>query len=102
MFNLHLMARSSPAPIVAAANIDSGQCGKVEPVLRHEVVSMQTFNVTGMTCAHCERAVIGAIQARDGDAKVRVDLQAGVVQIEGRLSEAVIREAIEAEGYQVQ
>lgn len=62
---------------------------------------MQTFNVTGMTCAHCERAVTRAIQARDAQARVRVDLQTGVVQVEGNLSAAAVREAIEEEGYQV-
>ncbi|MCQ4320900.1 heavy-metal-associated domain-containing protein [Stutzerimonas stutzeri] len=63
---------------------------------------MQTFNVTGMTCAHCQRAVTQAIQSRDANAKVDVDLQAGVVRVEGGLDEATIREAIEEEGYQVQ
>ena len=62
---------------------------------------MQTFNVEGMTCAHCERAVINAIQAHDATAKVDVDLGAGVVQVEGCLDEATIRRAIEEEGYQV-
>ncbi|MBF6623855.1 MAG: heavy-metal-associated domain-containing protein [Pseudomonas stutzeri] len=60
---------------------------------------MQTFNVSGMTCGHCERAVINAIKARDAEAQVRVDLKAGTVQVEGSLSEAAIREAIEEEGY---
>ena len=63
---------------------------------------MQTFQVKGMTCAHCERAVTQAIQARDGDAKVEVDLGAGVVRVDGPLDEATIREAIEEEGYEVQ
>ncbi len=63
---------------------------------------MQTFNVEGMTCAHCERAVIQAIQARDPDARVEVDVSAGQVRVDGRLDEAAIREAIEEEGYQVQ
>ena len=63
---------------------------------------MQTFKVHGMTCGHCERAVINAIQARDSSAKVEVDLKAGLVQVEGSLAESVIREAIEEEGYKVQ
>ena len=63
---------------------------------------MQTFNVKGMTCAHCQRAVTQAIQSRDPGAKVDVDLEAGVVRVEGGLDEAAIREAIEEEGYQVQ
>lgn len=62
---------------------------------------MQTFNVEGMTCAHCERAVINAIQARDADARVEVDMGAGVVRVDGRLDDTTIREAIEEEGYQV-
>lgn len=63
---------------------------------------MQTFNVKGMTCAHCERAVTQAIQSRDGDARVDVDLNAGVVMVDGSLDEAAIREAIKEEGYEVQ
>ena len=62
---------------------------------------MQTFNVQGMTCAHCERAVTNAIQALDAQARVRIDRQSGVVEIEGDLSESAIREAVEQEGYQV-
>ncbi len=62
---------------------------------------MQTFNVEGMTCAHCERAVTQAIQARDKEARVEVDLGAGVVRVDSRLDGAALREAIEEEGYQV-
>lgn len=62
---------------------------------------MQTFNVQGMTCAHCERAVTNAIQALDAQARVRIDRQSGVVEVEGDLSESAIREVIEQEGYQV-
>ncbi|WP_312597493.1 heavy-metal-associated domain-containing protein [Stutzerimonas nitrititolerans] len=63
---------------------------------------MQTFKVQGMTCGHCERAVVNAIQARDSNTRVEVNLEAGLVRVEGSLSEAAIREAIEEEGYQVQ
>lgn len=62
---------------------------------------MQTFNVKGMTCAHCERAVTQSIQARDANATVEVDLETGVVRVDGSLEEAAIRAAIEEEGYQV-
>lgn len=62
---------------------------------------MQTFNVQGMTCAHCERAVTNAILVLDAQARVRVDRQASVVEVDGDLSEAAIREVIEQEGYQV-
>lgn len=62
---------------------------------------MQMFNVKGMTCAHYERAVIQAIQSRDPDARVEVDVNAGQVRVDGRLDVAANREAIEEEGYQV-
>ena len=60
---------------------------------------MHTLKVSGMTCGHCERAVINAIKARDAEAEVRVDLASGSVQVESRLDEAVIRQVIEEEGY---
>ncbi len=68
---------------------------------QRQELSMQTFNVQGMTCAHCERAVTNAIQSLDAQARVRVDRQSGVVEVEGDLGEAAIRKAIEQEGYQV-
>lgn len=62
---------------------------------------MHVFNVTGMTCAHCERAVTQAIKALDPQARVEVDLDAGTVRVEGTPSEQQIRAAIEEEGYQM-
>ncbi len=64
-------------------------------------IQMQTFNVKGMTCAHCQRAVTQAIQSRDGAAQVDVDLDAGVVRVDSRLDEATISAAIKEEGYEV-
>lgn len=62
---------------------------------------MHTFRVQGMSCGHCERAVIQAIQSRDAHAQVRVDREAGVVEVSSELSDEQIREAITEEGYQV-
>lgn len=62
---------------------------------------MRSFQVMGMTCAHCERAVTQAIKAREPGAVVQVDLERGTVEVEGELSEQAIREAIEEEGYKV-
>ncbi|HBC02101.1 MAG TPA: copper resistance protein CopZ [Pseudomonas sp.] len=64
---------------------------------------MQVFNVSGMTCSHCERAVTQAIQALDPQAQVQVqvDLAAGTVQVQSSASEQAIRQAISEEGYQV-
>jgi len=42
----------------------------------------QVFQVTGMTCGGCVRAVTNAIKARSPSAKVAVDLASGIVTVE--------------------
>lgn len=62
---------------------------------------IRNLHVTGMTCGHCVRAVTTAIQARDPAARVEVDLAAGLVKAESRLSQEDLAAAITAEGYAV-
>ncbi|MFC3549478.1 heavy-metal-associated domain-containing protein [Lysobacter cavernae] len=59
------------------------------------------FTVQGMTCDHCIRAITAAVLRRDLGARVNVDLAAGEVRVEGRLSQAEAVAAIEEEGYAV-
>ena len=63
----------------------------------------ETLNlkVEGMTCGHCAKAVTGAIQALDSEARVQVDLAAGTVSIEGRVSEQDAVRALTDSGYTV-
>lgn len=63
---------------------------------------MQTFNVQGMTCGHCERAVIQAVRSLDPEAEVTVDRAAGTVRVVSDLPADVVRAAIREEGYQVE
>ncbi|MEN5030067.1 cation transporter [Pseudomonas sp. Ps21-P2] len=60
---------------------------------------MQVFNVQGMTCAHCVRAVTSAIQGQDPKAQVQVDLAKGEVSVQSQLEADQIVELIEEEGY---
>ena len=60
---------------------------------------MQVFNVQGMTCAHCVRAVTSAIQGQDPTAQVQVDLAMGEVSVQSLLEAEQIVELIEEEGY---
>jgi copper chaperone len=60
---------------------------------------MQVFNVRGMTCAHCVRAVTNAIQGQDPTAQVQVDLAKGEVKVQSHLGAEQIVELIEEEGY---
>ena len=47
------------------------------------------FNVEGMTCSHCERAITRAVAALGGTA--RVDIAAGTVEVDGVTDEARVR-----------
>lgn len=60
---------------------------------------MQVFNVQGMTCAHCVRAVTNAIQGEDSAAEVHVDLAKGEVRVQSQLGAEQVVGLIEEEGY---
>ena len=64
-------------------------------------MSQQTFNVQGMSCSHCERAVTQAVQALDPQAQVKIDLASGRVEVSSNQAASAIAKAIEQEGYQV-
>ncbi len=61
----------------------------------------QTFNVQGMTCGHCERAVTQAVQSVDPQARVTIDRPAGKVEVESAQPREAIARAIAEEGYEV-
>ncbi|MDO9329342.1 MAG: cation transporter [Pseudomonas sp.] len=60
---------------------------------------MQVFNVQGMSCGHCVKAITQALQAKDPAASVRVDLAAGEVGVESALTPEQVIAAITEEGY---
>ncbi|GAD21261.1 heavy-metal-associated domain-containing protein [Acidovorax sp. MR-S7] len=60
-----------------------------------------TFQVQGMTCGHCERAVVHAVREVDTDAVVKVDLPTGQVVVESDQPRDAIANAIQEEGYKV-
>ena len=62
---------------------------------------MQTFNVQGMSCGHCVKAITQAVQTRDPAAQVQVDLGARTVQVQSSLSTDAVAEIIKGEGYEV-
>jgi copper chaperone len=61
----------------------------------------QTFQVKGMTCGHCVRAVTEAVKSVDRQAEVKVDLASGKVEVQSQQDHAAIARAIEEEGYKV-
>ncbi|MBF5005171.1 heavy-metal-associated domain-containing protein [Diaphorobacter caeni] len=60
-----------------------------------------TFQVKGMTCGHCERAVVHAVREIDADAIIQVDLPTGQVVVESEKSRDAVANAIKEEGYTV-
>ena len=61
----------------------------------------QTFQVTGMTCGHCERAVKAAVQQVDPQAVVTIDRAANRVDIDSTANRLALAQAIKEEGYAV-
>jgi copper chaperone CopZ len=64
-------------------------------------IGSTTFTVTGMTCAHCRRAVTEEIAAVDGVASVAVDLATGTVTVtaDRPVDRADINAAVDEAGY---
>ncbi|MBK5352709.1 heavy-metal-associated domain-containing protein [Pseudomonas sp. TH41] len=61
---------------------------------------MQVFNVEGMSCGHCVKAITRAVQDKDPAASVRVDLAAKEVGVESGLTADQVIAAITEEGYE--
>jgi len=59
----------------------------------------QVFQVEGMTCGHCVRAVTGAIQEIDSAATVQVDLATGTVEVASERPRGELANAIREAGY---
>ena len=61
----------------------------------------ETYDVVGMTCAHCVSSVTAEVSALEGVSDVQVDLPTGKVRVtsEQPLATARLREAVEEAGY---
>lgn len=59
-----------------------------------------TLTVEGMSCEHCERAVVEALEAIEGVTGASADHEAGVAEIDGAADTAALVEAVEDAGYE--
>jgi len=66
-----------------------------------ENIMNQTFDVQGMSCGHCEKAVTQAVKSVDPAAVVKVDLATGKVEVQSAKDRDAIAKAIAEEGYPV-
>lgn len=60
------------------------------------------FQVQGMTCGHCERAVTQAVQQVDPAAQVAIERATGAVEVTSNQPRAALAQAITEEGYRVE
>lgn len=64
-------------------------------------MTTQQFQVQGMTCGHCEKAVQAAICQLDPQAEVRIDRASNLVEVQSAQDREKLAEAIREEGYTV-
>lgn len=62
---------------------------------------MHRFEVSGMSCDHCAKAVTRAVQTVDAAATVDIDLDRGTVDIDSAATADRLATAIVAAGYEV-
>ncbi len=60
---------------------------------------MNTLKVSGMSCGACVRHVTDALQPLDGVDTLMLDLQAGLVKVQGPADPATLIAALDAAGY---
>lgn len=64
-----------------------------------------TLHVKGMTCAHCEAAVKGALEDLEGIQRVKVHLDTGEVDVtyeDAKVTIEEMRNLVEDQGYEVE
>jgi len=79
----------------------SSQYALLRPKDFPESFMKHTFNVQGMTCEHCEKAVVRAIRQLDRSAQVLADRTQNRVEVESSLPPETLKQAIADEGYTV-
>ncbi|APW35869.1 heavy metal transport/detoxification protein [Rhodoferax koreense] len=65
-------------------------------------MTQHQFQVQGMTCGHCERAVTQAVQQLDPSATVVIERASGAVEVTSEQPRAALAQAITEEGYRVE
>lgn len=64
-----------------------------------------TLNVKGMSCGHCVKAIESGVSTLEGVEQVKVNLEAGKVDVsfnDEKVSLTQIKEAIDDQGYDVE
>lgn len=70
-------------------------------IVSKEFFMNQTFTVTGMTCGHCEKAVVRAVKGIDPQAEVTIDRSLNKVDVVSTHPRDLLSKSIVEEGYTV-
>ena len=63
-------------------------------------MAMKTYNVTGMTCGHCEMSVQEEVSEIAGVTSVKADHVSGTVEVEGEgFTDDAVAAAVSEAGY---
>jgi copper chaperone CopZ len=62
---------------------------------------VSTVTISGMSCAHCTRAVFTSLSGVEGISRADVSIGKAVIEHDGSVSAEAIREAISIAGYEV-
>ena len=62
---------------------------------------MKIISIEGMSCGHCTSSVEAALKTLDGVEKVELSLENKEARVEGNVEDEVLREAVEAIGFDV-
>jgi copper chaperone CopZ len=81
----------------------TGSCGSGATVDVHGVGITTVYQVSGMTCGHCENAVSQEVSALDGVTAVTVVAKTGEVTVTSTvaLDEEAVRAAVDEAGYEL-
>ena len=60
-----------------------------------------TLKIDGMSCSHCVRAVFTALGGVDGVSRADVSIGRAVIEHDGTVTPAALREAISIAGYEI-
>ena len=60
-----------------------------------------TASISGMTCAHCVRAVFTSLAGVEGISRADVSIGKAVIEHDGTVTPEEIRDAIKVAGYEV-
>jgi copper chaperone CopZ len=64
-------------------------------------VMVTTASISGMTCAHCVRAVFTALAGVEGITRADVSIGRAVIEHDGTVTPEAIRDAVAIAGYTV-